>query len=356
MLEPAAHQACAAGAKAHSVVPNIHFVAKNLLTAWPDIATLQESDIDGYPGRFRGGVNNWVVQTYLRLNAWLGDLGFTTSISETLRDGTINIAHRDSLSRMSKTYGRHYIVGIRADRPPLRVSDWEIVQNAVTRFRRRRRYVPLWPQPGLRPRNAQRGCEIRRIAYFGRTASCPDWLFEPAFRAALREIGVEIAVCDRDWHEYSEADLVLACRVQSGTMLRQKPASKLVNGWLAGVPVLASPEPAFEGLRKTPLDYLQVHGPQDVIAAIQYLRRCPDVYRAMADNGLRRSRSFTVSATRHRWLTLLQAEVVPHFESSSPMDMPWHATIAAVLQLALQKCEGRWFKIAAAVGDRLARR
>jgi hypothetical protein len=218
----------------------------------------------------------------------------------------------------------------------------------------RQRYVPMWPQPGLRPRDARRGCTIRRIGYFGRTSASPAWLFDPAFHAALREIGVELAVRAREWHDYEDVDMVLACRSESRTMLMQKPASKIINGWLAGVPVAASPEPAFEALRTSPLDYLAVHAPRDVIASIEALRRSPATFGAMVENGIRRAQAFTVSATRNRWLTLLEDEVLPDFRRR----MAWHqrpgASAIAMLHLLQQKCEGRCFKLVVGLESRFA--
>jgi len=332
------------------VLPRFHFVARDLARSWADIATLQESDIDRYPERFRGGVNNWIVQSYLHLREALARQGHESSIGETWCDDAVNIAHRDSLSRMSAAYARHRIVGIRADRPPVRVAQWEIVQNRLAATGAHRRYVPLWPQPGLTRRAPSRGATIRRIGYFGRLSACPSWLFDPAFGRELRAIGVDLHLGDRAWHDYAQVDLALSCRIESQVMLRQKPASKLVNAWLAGVPLLAMPEPAFEALRFSALDYVSITGPDDVIAAIVELRARPARYHAMVANGAHRAREFSVAATRARWLDFLLGEVLPQ----SVNGMQGQAG-AALARLLCQKCEGRWFKLRAGMEVRLLR-
>jgi hypothetical protein len=323
------------------VPPRFHFVARNLARDWPDIETLREVDIDRSPGRFRGGVNNWIVQSYLRLREALERKGIDSSLDDSLRSDAINIAHRDSLSRMSTAYGRHRIVGIRADRPPVRVSEWEIVQNRLAASSAGRRYVPLWPQPGLTRRMPSRGATIRRIGYFGRTSACPEWLFAPAFRRELQAIGVDLCIAERAWHDYAHVDLVLSCRVESHVMLRQKPASKLVNAWLAGVPLLATREPAFEALRRSSLDYLPIGGPRDVIETIRRLRAHPERYHAIVANGANRAREFTVAATRARWLDFLLGEVLTDVARGAGVP---HTALARLLH---QKCEGRWFKLRA---------
>jgi hypothetical protein len=327
------------------LLPGIHFVARDLASLWPDLADLDESSIDAQPLRFRGGVNNWVIQTFLRLRSSLATYGVVASLGQSFRQDCINVAHRDSLARLSADYARYCIVGIRADRPPLRVTRWEIVQNKVAKRARWRRYMPLWPQPGLLRRSPSRGRAIRTIGYFGRTGACPGWFFDPSFHAALDAIGVEFHVHDPAWHDYSDVDVALSCRIESPTMLRQKPASKLVNAWLAGVPLLAKPEPAFEALRRSPLDYLPIAGPQDVIAAIERLRSDPELYEAMVANGSRRGEEFTVAETRERWLDFLVHDVIACATVQRNRLAPKHV----VGRLLRQKCESRLFKLRAAV-------
>ena len=167
-----------------------HFVARDLRSLWPDLARLDECDVARHAERFRGGVNNWIVQTYLRLRAPLAASRMHATIGETFLPGCINLAHRDSLNRALLPYHRSFIVGVRADRPPLHLCRWEVMQNDLEPEHGRKRYVPLWPQPGLVARDPSRGTTLQRIAYFGRTISAPAWFRDPAFHAALRAIGV----------------------------------------------------------------------------------------------------------------------------------------------------------------------
>src|SRR6266498_10489 len=97
-------------------------------------------------------------------------------------------------------------------------------------------------------------------------------------------------------------------------MLKQKPASKLINAWRAGVPALVAEEPAYASLKTSTLDYIAIDSPQDVLAALRQLRAEPDRYLAMAANGNRRGLSYAVEFTRERWLKFLLHEVMPDFE------------------------------------------
>ena len=110
----------------------VHFVARGLASAWPDLADLTDDDVDAQAMRFRGGVNNWVVQTYLRLKSSLASAGILATIGETLVPACVNIAHRDCLNRLLTPYFRSFVVGIRADRPPVFLCNVEVVQNTCS--------------------------------------------------------------------------------------------------------------------------------------------------------------------------------------------------------------------------------
>ena len=68
-----------------------------------------------------------------------------------------------------------------------------------------------------------------------------------------------------------------------------KPSTKLVNAWIAGVQALLGPEPGFQDIRQTPLDYFEVKTPVEVLNAIHRLRSQPALYEQMVSNGLKRA-------------------------------------------------------------------
>jgi glycosyl transferase family 1 len=323
----------------------VQFVARELGAYWPDLARLDEDDIARQASRFRGGVNNWIIQTYLRLKEPLAAAGLTPTIGETFLPGCINLAHRDSLNRVLAPYHRSFIVGVRADRPPLHLCKWEIVQNDLARERRCTRYLPFWPQPGLVPRDPARGTRIERIVYFGRTGAAPRWFYDADFHAALRVLGVKFELREDQWFDYSDVDLVLAYRTEAATMLRHKPASKLVNAWLAGTPALLADEPAYASLKRSALDYIAIASPADVLAAVAHLSAAPHEYAAMAENGRRRGAAYSAEATRNRWLTLLVDDVVPEARAwrlrTRAAGAGW---LAQVGRLSRQKLATKWFK------------
>jgi hypothetical protein len=154
------------------------------------------------------------------------------------------------------------------------------------------------------------------MAYFGRDDTIPRWLRDPRFMASLQCIGITFSLRTRAWNDYSDVDLVLAHRIASPTLLHEKPASKLINAWLAGVPALLSDEPAYAALRQTKLGYLTVDTPQSLLRSIDHLQADRSLYGAMIENGRTRAREFSIEAVHAHWLDLILNDVVPDFLGS----------------------------------------
>lgn len=287
---------------------HIRFVIDPRGASWPDLEGLDEGEIARTPGRFVGGRNSWIAQTYLRLREPLRARGWTVSTGATFLPGTVSVVHRDDANRFAAQPPATFLVVVRADRAPVHACDLAICQNNLAPLPHER-FIPLWPQPGLRPRDGRRGDRIERLAYMGRTRFAPPWFRDPAFRAALAQLDVHFEIREHDWHTYDDVDLVLAARAESETVLKTKPATKVTNGWLAGAPVLAMPEPAYLEVRRGGLDFLQVGGPEDVLRGVRLLRQRPDLYAAMVLNGRQRGRDYTVDRVRDRWIALLEGEV-----------------------------------------------
>jgi len=288
------------------------FTLRNRARDWADLERMNESDIERQSARFVGGRNSWIAQTYLRLRASLIARGMCVRVSSRFEPGAICIVHRDDANDFGSSAHLSHLVVVRADRPPVRASDHVIVQNRID-ARRGNHFVPLWPQPGIIERARERAERVERLAYSGRTGASPAWFYEPAFHNALRDRGVVFDVRERNWNDYRGIDVAIAARVAAPGMLDVKPATKLYNAWLAGVPMLAAPEPAYRELRRSPLDFVEVTGARDVLRALDRFRSEPRLYREMIANGRMRSREFDVDAIRGRWLGLIDDVIVPAF-------------------------------------------
>jgi len=179
--------------------------------------------------------------------------------------------------------------------------------------------MPHWPQPGLLPRLKERGNRIENLVFKGRSWNLYHEFRSPEFQAALARLGVRLTVDDEardrvpNWYDYRTADLVLAVRDLTEQDALTKPASKLVNAWIAGVPAILGPEPAFQELRKSELDYMEVRSPSDALDAIQRLRSQPELYEQMIANGLRRAEDYSRDRMVQRWVDVLSGPVAERY-------------------------------------------
>jgi hypothetical protein len=282
----------------------------------PDLERLRGLDPERDWSALVRGEHAWILQTYLRLR---GAGRPVELLGVPPRAGLVvyHAKHGRALMRHALRLGAAVLVGVRADNREPTSADFQVLQNRVWDDGRSRFYVPHWPQSGLLPRDPARGTRIARVAYKGFARN-----LHPDFRgAAWREFlgrrglewavdAVEFAEAETDvarlaWPDFRTADLLLAVRPPERGGHTGKPATKLVNAWLAGVPALLGPEPAYRELRRSDLDYLEVASVADAMAAVDRLLATPDLYRAMVEHGRERGREFTAEAIVPRWIDLL---------------------------------------------------
>jgi hypothetical protein len=205
-----------------------------------------------------------------------------------------------------------FVIGSRGDGPRSALCDLLVVQNPLNRRARTDFLIPLWPQPDLVPRNPARGKEIRNIVFKGDVSNLDEGFRSPDFCAALAKRGMRLVLEGRPgsgpvfWGDYTEADLVLAVRNLTVVDARVKPPSKLTNAWHAGVPALLGPEPAFQLLRQSEYDYIEVRTPADVLEEIDRLQADPGRYQAMLKQAALRSPEFNEEAIARLWINVLE--------------------------------------------------
>jgi hypothetical protein len=288
-----------------------HFVISHR-DGWPD---LLEGDAQGAPPpppreiapRVRNNEDCWVVLTYVHLRR----RGLPVRLQTAFVPGAVCVAS-------SLDYGirarpdRGLVIACRGDGPRSALCDLQVVQSPLNVATRRDVLLPLWPQPDLVPRDPARGTLVRNVVFKGDVNNLHEPFRSDHFRAALEQRGLRLVLDGKpesgavSWGDYREADLVLAARNLTVRDARVKPASKLLNAWHAGTPALLGPEPAFQALRTSDLDYVEVRTPADALAAIDRLKREPGRYRAMTEQAARRAPEFSEDAIAARWARLLE--------------------------------------------------
>ncbi len=272
--------------------------------------------VDEIASELRMPADCWVVQTWIQLRR----RGCDVQLTRQLQPGAINVLANIEVTRRD-VRPDCYLVVCRHDLGRPGICHRRIVQNELNVWDSTDHLVPHWPQPGLLQRDPARGTRVERLVFMGGPNNLDPAFRSPEFRAALAAEGVTLDIgresrpddAPVEWCDYRDADLVLAVRNLTHYDASNKPASKLVNAWLAGVPALLGPEPAFRALYVDERDFVEVRRPEDVLRAVRRLRAEPERYRAMIERGFTRGREFTADAVARRWWEVLAGPVHTDF-------------------------------------------
>jgi hypothetical protein len=312
---PAADEFLLAGRMELAFEFPVHFVHSEL-ERWHDLTLTDNGQIAGsdYLSRTTCGRDNWVVQTCLMLRV----RGHKVTLGPSPRRGCINISHYDDIYPRHRWSAGHFIVGIRADRDPVFISQMEVHQNRSLLRDGSQVFIPFWPQPGLIRRDPSRGDRVENVMFAGLPKNMAASFRGPEFEQAIQKLGARLMIRQRGaWHDYSDADLVLAVRDGTRYFLAIKPPSKLINAWHTGCPALLGAEPAYQELRQSEIDYIEVRKPQDALDAIRRLKADPALYRRMVNNGLERCTHFTREAVAREWEKTIAGPITERYRTWS---------------------------------------
>jgi hypothetical protein len=216
---------------------------------------------------------------------------------------------------------KSYVVACRYDTPYPKLCNQRIVINTLQAKDQTHHYLPHRPQPNLQPRDASRGMTIKSLVFKGHSYNLAPPFRTSDFLQALQELGIELKMSTEDsdstfsdWADYRQADAVIAVRNNTAYDISLKPSLKLVNAWFAGCPAILGPEPAYQQMRKSELDYFEVRTPDEVVAALRELQNNPELYLAMVENGFRRAKEYTVDCVVAAWRDLLAGPIAQGYE------------------------------------------
>ena len=97
---------------------------------------------------------------------------------------------------------------------------------------------------------------------------------EAQLKKEVKKLGMNFKIVPKSkWNDYSEIDVILAVRAvgnvhnksfASNLSPNKKPASKLINAWIAGAPAILSRDDAFLKLKKSENDFLEADNGESI--------------------------------------------------------------------------------------------
>lgn len=279
---------------------------------WP--ASGIPSSIDSPQAYFINTTLNWVLQTYLRLR----DAGYRVELTADLPPEGVIVSFSGLVSFDFIPNSRQYFVSISADAPAHPFANMHIVQNMrQSKHLRNAHFVPHWPQPLLVPRDSARGNRFEHVVYYGDEVNLAAELQTQAWRDAVANLGLTWTIrgdASPLKASFADADVIVAVRSFQKTGFVRKPASKLFNAWIAGVPAILGVEIAFQEQRKSQLDYIEVHSVDEAVQALRRLAASPELRNRMIENGKLRTEEVTVPVITERWRTVLFDSAVTGYQ------------------------------------------
>jgi hypothetical protein len=172
-------------------------------------------------------------------------------------------------------------------------------------------YMPHWPQTNLQPRDASRGDRFENVCFFGDPVNLAAELASPGWQEQLRQsLGLRFLIRSHEnWHDYHDIDAVVAIRDFHGAPQIHKPATKLYNAWLAGVPFIGGTDSAFQAEGNPRADYLIAQSAEELTHHLHRLTRDPELRRRLVEAGRIRAKDFTQESATKRWEQLVLEEL-----------------------------------------------
>lgn len=255
-----------------------------------------------------GAVESWIYQSWNTLVL----RGHDVKLAHTMPADGIVIAFSGTLPDGFTAPPGVFLAAAVADGLPHPGAHVQILQNK-THARRLPGsiYMPHWPQPNLLPRDPSRGDTFRTACFFGDLANIEPRLASTKWRQDLRErTGLEFIIRTQEcWHDYHDIDAVVAIRDFHGEPQIHKPATKLYNAWLAGVPFIGGTDSAFQAEGTPGEDYLIARNAEELTQHLQLLARAPELRRRLVEAGRIRAKDFTRESATKRWEHLVLEEL-----------------------------------------------
>lgn len=288
--------------------------------------TVTPQNVDDDWVGFGLGIYAWTFQTYLRLQAD----GFPCKLVSELPSEGIIVFHHHALQAHKKPIkpGKNQLfIFLKAESQPYGYAQLHVVQNpAEVLTVKDSYYLPHWPQPGLIPRDSLRGDRFENIAFFGHKINLAPELLELPWEKQLKELGLrwypivnsnhwlDFYQIKNRWNNYREIDAIVAVRSFDNIPgYPNKPATKLFNAWLAGVPAILGCESAYRAEGNININYLEVNTLSDLLSVVKRLKDDISLRQKLVQNGYKNSLNINSKSITNQWRDFLIKVAIPAF-------------------------------------------
>ncbi|WP_250565900.1 glycosyltransferase [Adonisia turfae] len=293
-------------------------------TFWP--TQLPFSSAENWSG-FGLGIYAWTVQTYLKLR----EAGVACRLTDQLPEEGIVLFHANATRGGNIRPGAHrLLICLKAEATLCAQAQFHVVQNPCEAVGWLGCYfIPHWPQPGLQPRLAERKNRFETIAFLGHRNSLAAELMEPEWEKQLQQRGLNWLpvintnvwdshqAVDTRWNDYRNIDAIVAVRQFNLKRpgYRRKPATKLYNAWLAGVPAIVGRELAYQTVGTAGVNYLEANSMAELLSCLDRLRQDSLLRARIVKKGQIRSIHYTPEVITQRWQQFLNEVAIPAYQA-----------------------------------------
>ncbi|MDB5086966.1 MAG: hypothetical protein JWR09_960 [Mucilaginibacter sp.] len=255
----------------------------------------------------------WTLRTYLELKSH-----FTCVLVDKMPESGITLFSRGSVNLTQKPKRGQFWVCMVADGTWHPYSHVNLFQNKHQIKNNPQSYfIRHWYQIGI-IRSVSENKTPVNIYYFGDTNNLAaelksdDWnkfVDANSFKFLLPPVP--------EWNNYEKADIVLGIRsFEKNNRYDNKPSSKLINAWRAGVAFIGGQDSAFEDERQSKHDFVSVNSCEDLKKALLKLKDDPQHYHDLRFQAGICAERFPDAFFVNQWTDLLWRPIEHHYQKA----------------------------------------
>lgn len=238
---------------------------------------------------YKSGLDCWILKTYLILKD--NKTKWNISIGNSIPEEGIILFHKGFFPKNVIPSKNQFFVCIQADYGRYKYAQCHVLQNpaGLNNFKFSKKsyfeqklfsfvknsFIAHWNQDNIISRDKSRGLLFENVCFYGVPQNFPKEIMTQDFKDKLLNEGVVLKIItdSANWNDYSQTDCVLAIRDFSSKSHFNKPFSKIINGYLAGVPVIAGNESSAIYLKnKLKIDMPIANSKEECFEAIKVLK------------------------------------------------------------------------------------